>query len=115
MELQRGTIFTPDKKGLLIKEIEVELSLLNNKIANKRSNEELLSIKESLTKALTDLRDKKGVVTPQETDNVLDLISQSKRLRLEGSYFMGMRRATFYTVAFVLVGVGIYFYNKKRG
>lgn len=115
MELQRGTIFTPDKKGLLIKEIENELSLLNNRVTTKSRNEELLSIKQSLLKELETLRDKKGVVTPQETDNILDLISTSKRLRLEGSYLMGMQRKTFYVVSLFAIAAGIYFYIKKRG
>lgn len=114
MELQRGSIFTPDKKVLLIEEIQNELNLVDTSVKRKGRTKELMAIRESLQKSLNNLFDKKGVVTPQETDTILDLISNSKRIRLEGSYLMGMRRTTLYMVSFVAIIVGIYIYNKKR-
>lgn len=114
MELVRGTIFTPDKKRLLIDEIQNELNQVDNKLRKGGRNEELKEVRQSLAESLKTLTDKRGVVTPQETDDVLDLISRSKRLRLEGSYMVGMRRTTFYLVALVAIGIGVYIYKQRE-
>lgn len=116
MELARGSIFTPDKKQTLIVEVERELTSLRSAIPQKSGNlaESLKKIEADLKKQLSNLYDKKGVVTPQETDNILDLISSSKRSRLEAGYVFGLRRSTVYLLAFLAVGIGAYVYYKKR-
>lgn len=110
----RGRIFTPDKKKLLIDEIQRELGLLNDAIKSRGADKELSDIKADLEKNLNLLFDKKGIVTPQETDTILDLVASSKRARLQTDFYLGMRKSTFYLVAFLAIGVGIYFYNKQR-
>jgi hypothetical protein len=116
MAVERGSIFTPDKKKYLILEIERELSSLRSAIPEKSGKlaETLQKIEADLKKQLSDLYDKKGVVTPQETDNILDLISSSKRSRLEAGYVFGLRRSTVYLLGFLAIGIGAYVYYKKR-
>ena len=114
MELERGRIFTPDKKKLLIDEVQRELSLIEAEIKRRPSVDALKSVKTDLQTNLGVLIDKKGVITPQETDDILDLIGKAKRIRLETDYYFGIKRSTFYLIALVAVGVGIYFYTKKR-
>ena len=116
MAVERGSIFTPDKKQSLIVEIERELTSLRSAIPQKSGKlaETLKKIEADLKQQLSNLYDKKGVVTPQETDNILDLISSSKRNRLEADFVLGLRRSTVYLLAFLAVGIGAYVYYKKR-
>lgn len=119
MAIIQGTIFTPNKKKTLIDEIQQELSSLDvaiRDVSTKKSlSLKLTAIRGTLQQSLNVLYDKKGVVTPQETDNILELINNSKRSRLESDYYMGMSKTTFYLVAFVAIAFGVYFYTKNRG
>ena len=119
MELKRGSIFTPDKKKYLIDEIQKEITLVDSSIraglVGLSSMKNLKKIREDLQVTLNILIDKKGVVTPQETDDVLELIGESKRSRLEKEFYMGMKKSTIYLVLFIAVGAGLYFYTKKKG
>jgi len=114
MELQRGRIFTPDKKKLLIDEVQRELTAVEAELKSRPAAESLQKVRDDLKATLNLLYDKKGVTTPQETDDILDLIGKAKRIRLESDFYLGMKRSTFYLVALVAVGVGIYLYTKKR-
>lgn len=114
LTIERGRIFTPDKKKLLIDELQREIGLLDNAIKSRGAEKKLGDIRAELQTNLNLLFDKKGVVTPQETDNILDLVSSSKRARLQTDFYMGMRKSTFYLLAFLAIGVGVYIYNKKR-
>ena len=117
MAIIQGTIFTPNKKKTLIDEIQHELGNLDiaiKDVSTKKSlSLKLTTIRTALQQSLNVLYDKKGVVTPQETDAILDQINDSKRSRLESDYYMGMSKTTFYLVAFVAIAFGVYFYTKK--
>ena len=117
MPIEKGTIFTPDKKSYLIEEVKNEIAsvdaFIRKKLLAGKSLQLVKSVRERLQKTLNNLYDKKGVVTPQETDSVLELIDESKRTRLETQYYFGMKRTTIYLIALLAVGVGIYFYTKK--
>lgn len=119
MELTKGSIFTPDKKRYLTDEIEKEISLLDKEvrggILGSSYVNTLKDIRSNLKKKLDSLYNKQGVVTPQETDEILDLLGNSKRSRLEKDFYFGMKKSTIYLLAFVAVGFGLYFYTKKRG
>jgi len=119
MAIQQGSIFTPNKKKTLIDEIQQEIVNLDRTIAEKGRKSNLFiklnTIKLDLQKSQTLLIEKKGVVTPQETDDILSLINNSKRSRLESDYYMGLKKTTFYLIAFTALAVGFYFYTKKRG
>jgi tRNA A37 threonylcarbamoyladenosine dehydratase len=120
MRVDKGMIFTPDKKKMLTDEVEAEIKRLNETIQfkqglGKSAMEELKNNRQKLQDILNVLFSKKGVVTPQETDDILNLIDTSKRSRLESQYYFGMKKATFYLVLFGAVAVGAYIYLKKRG
>jgi len=119
MELVKGSIFTPDKKKYLTDEIQKEISLLDAEIKSgvlgSKYNIALKEMRNQLQNALNMLFEKKGVVTPEETDSILDLLGNSKRSRLEKDFYFGMKKSTIYLLAFIGIGVGIYFYTKKRG
>lgn len=119
MSILQGTIFTPNKKKTLIDEIQQEIVNLDGVIKAQKADStqkfKLNTIKLGLQNSLNVLYEKKGVVTPQETDNILELLGDAKRSRLESDYYMGMSKTTFYFVAFAAVAFGIYFYMKKKG
>lgn len=118
MPIERGQIFTPEKKGALIQEVENEIVKLDEALRKKTLGTSALGLvkqnRDKLQTLLTLLFEKKGVVTPQETDDILEAIGDSKRSRLESQYYMGMKMSTIYLIAVVGVGVGIYYYMKKR-
>jgi hypothetical protein len=118
MPIEKGQIFTPEKKGALIQEVENEIVKLDETLRKKALGSSALSLvrenRNKLQTLLTLLFEKKGVVTPQETDDILDAIGNAKRSRLETQYYFGMKTSTLYLVAFIGIGLGVYFYMKKR-
>lgn len=118
MELAKGSIFTPDKKKYLTDEIQKEISLLDAEmkggILGSKLNLGLKEIRTKLQNALNMLFEKKGVVTPEETDSILELLGASKRSRLEKDFYFGMKKSTVYLLTFIAIGFGIYFYTKKK-
>jgi hypothetical protein len=118
MPIEKGQIFTPEKKGALIQEVENEIVKLDETLRKKALGSSALNLvrenRNKLQTLLTLLFEKKGVVTPQETDDILDAIGNAKRSRLETQYYFGMKTSTLYLVAFIGIGVGVYFYIKKR-
>lgn len=118
MPIEKGQIFTPEKKGALIQEVENEIVKLDESLRKKALGSSALGLvkqnRDKLQTLLTLLFEKKGVVTPQETDDILEAIGNSKRSRLETQYYMGMKKSTAYLLFAVAVGAGIYFYMKKR-
>jgi hypothetical protein len=119
MENLRGQYFTPAKKGELISQVEGEIKLLDQTISGGNLGEVSMQLlrdnRQKLQDILNGLFGKKGVVTPAETDSVLDSISDAKRARLQKDYAKTMRNAVIYLIGFGLVAAGIYFYIKKRG
>lgn len=117
MELLQGSIFTPDKKRYLTEEIEKELSILDKEISNSSDESykaEIKLIKDELSAKLSKLYNKIGVVTPQETDDILALLAKSKKSRLRKGFLLGINRSTLYLVGFLALGVGVYLYYKKK-
>jgi len=110
--------FTLDKKKLLTDEVQSELNKLTDDIRNKGlggdSDNKLQQSKKKLQEIINLLNGKKGVITPQETDDILTAIDESKRLRLESQFYFGLKKSTFYLVIFAAVGVGTYIYLKKN-
>lgn len=119
MAIEKGMIFTPDKKKMLVDEVQMEINNLNETIQFKKgvggtALQTLKDNRQKLQDILKVLFDKKGVITPQETDDILTALDTSKRKRLESQYYFGMKKATFYLVVFALLGAGAYYYYKKR-
>ena len=82
MEVLQGQIFTPNKKTILADEIKIELENLNKAIAkggiDAGQKQAIDSSKLALQKVLTSILTKKGVVTPDETDDALKKIDEAK-------------------------------------
>jgi hypothetical protein len=116
--IEKGMFFTLDKKKLLTDEVQSELNKLTEDIRNKGlggdSDNKLQQSKKKLQEIINLLNGKKGVITPQETDDILTAIDESKRLRLESQFYFGLKKSTFYLVIFAAVGVGTYIYLKKK-
>lgn len=119
MPVEKGMIFTPEKKKMLVDEVQDEINKVNETIQFKKgvggaAMQTLKDNRQKLQDILKVLFDKKGVITPQETDDILTTLDASKRSRLESQYYFGMKKATFYLVLFAVLGAGAYYYYKKR-
>jgi hypothetical protein len=109
---------TPEKKPLLANEINNELNNIND-ILKKGSNSEakkesLVSYKDLLQKELDDLFNRKGVITPEETNKTLNKIKESKKARLESDFYSGIKNYSIIIGVFIAIGVGIYIYQKNK-
>lgn len=117
MAIELNQILTPEKKSLLVDEINQELNSINKAIkigGDKAGNfKAMQSSKTLLQSILNDLFTKKGVITPDETNKALDTINESKKARLQSDFYGSITKSTIYFVAFVGVAIVIYFYTKK--
>jgi hypothetical protein len=116
-EIKKGQILTPDKKGILIKQVQDELDSVSTAINEGKYGEAALGLlnknQQKIQDLINNLFAKKGVVTPQETNNALDILNTSKKSRLQDDYTMGMKRGTFYLLSFGIAAVAIYLIVKK--
>lgn len=118
MDFERGTTLTPNKKPMLIEEVQQELSKVNIEINQKGilggSVEPLKKNRDRLQAILTDLISMKGIVTASKVDDILDAIDEAKKSRLQTEFYFGIRKSTIYLISFIAVGFGIYYFYKKR-
>lgn len=118
-EVQKGQILTPEKKDILVNQVKAELSSVSDAISNGKYGDAAMEIlKKNTSKlqgVLNDLLSKKGVVTPSETNATLDILSTSKKDRLQSDFIGGIKMGTIYLVGGVLAIVGVYFLVKKYG
>jgi hypothetical protein len=118
MNITKDQIFTPNKKNLILDEIKSEVAQVKNAISstpNGSGQQSLLNANLiKLQDLLNGILSKKGVITPDETNNTIDVISQSKKDRLARDYVMGATKTTIYLLGAIVVGFGIYWYVKKR-
>jgi len=118
MAVEKGQILTPDKKQKLIDEVTAEIKFLDETTRSSNFGKAVMDSarrnKEVLQGVLNKLFDKKGVITPQETDDVLSSIENSKKQRLEGDYTKGLKRASLYLVGFLAIGAALYFFTKNK-
>lgn len=118
MEIKQNQALTPEKKDILIEQIQQEISLLNQSIKDKNYTDAaylvLQKTKDALQSTLNKLFEKKGVITPAETNTALDQISAAKKARLEEEYLFGIRKITFYGISVVVLAIGAYIYFKRK-
>ena len=100
MPVERGMTFTPDKKKMLLDEVQSEINKVNETIQFKKG------VGGAAMQTLKDNR--------QKLQDILNTLDESKRTRLESQYYFGMKKATFYLVLFAIIGAGAYYYYKKR-
>lgn len=118
MAVLEGQILTPEKKSLLVDEINQELNSVNQALKKggaKLANSSLVQTsKNVLQSILNDLFSKKGVITPDETNKALEAINQSKKARLQSDFYSSIKTSTIILVGLVGVAIGIYFYTKNK-
>ncbi len=116
-EVKKGQILTPDKKDVLVNQIKAELSSVSDAINSGQYGQAAMDLlkknTDKLQGVLNDLLSKKGVVTPTETNNTLDILNTSKKERLQGDFVGGIKMGTIYLVGGILAIVGVYFLVKK--
>jgi hypothetical protein len=118
MAIMRGSSYTPDKKNLLIEEIRDELSKIDMLLRKdgfvKSIIVDLQKVKFDLVSKLESLIQKKGVVTPQETDAILDSITIAKKTRLYNDSGNKFNASLTTFVLVVLVGYAIFHISKGK-
>jgi fructose-1,6-bisphosphatase/sedoheptulose 1,7-bisphosphatase-like protein len=102
----------------LIDEIKNEISQVSDAIKNKQYGSAALTIIQSkqveLQNLLNKFLERKGIITPMETTNTLNSISDSKKARLEKDFAKGISNTTLIGIGVVVLGVLAYIYLKKK-
>ena len=115
-EIVKGQVVTPDKQAVLVEKIKTEINNVSSHLKQGKFSGAIIAVltenQKSLQKVLNNLLLKKGVVTPSETDEALNLINTAKRNRLQENV-LGFQRSTIITVSILALG-GIAYYIYKR-
>lgn len=118
MAIQTNTALTPEKKQLLIDEIQNEISQVSQAMKNKQYGTAALTIIQAkqveLQNLLNRFLEKKGIITPSETTNTLEKITDSKKVRLEMDYVKGISNTTWVAVGVIVLGIATYIYLKRK-
>lgn len=115
---ERGTTILPNKKPILIEEVQQELQKVVGTIRERGiiggSVESLKTNKARLEAILRELTNGKGIVTAAKVDDILDALDESKKSRLQSEFYLGLKKSTLYLITFVALGIGGYYYIKNR-
>jgi len=118
MPILEGQILTPDKKSILADELKKELDSLNKTIAlggiTAGQKQAVEASKAAVQKVLNNILSKKGVVTPDETDDALKKIDEAKKARLQNDFYSSIKSYGTYILIAVAAGIGLYYYTKNR-
>ena len=118
-EIVKGQVETPEKKAVLMEQIKAEIDNVSTQIKEGKYGDAVVKVldqnQKSLQKLLNNLLMKKGVVTPSETDDALNLINKAKKSRLQDDYYMGIKKSTIILFSLIALGGAFYFYKYKRG
>jgi len=116
--INKNQVVLPNEKNKLIEALQKELDLLKKDIDDKKISGAALELalrhRDMLQNLLNKFLAKKGVITPDETNNALATLDDSKKLRLGKDFKIGLNRFTFNIVAIIGVGVLAYYFIKKR-
>jgi hypothetical protein len=116
--IKENTALTPDKKQVLINEIQNEISQVSDAIKNKQYGGAGLTIIQEkqmeLQNLLNKFLEKKGIITPSETTNTLNAINESKKARLEKEFTKSISNTTIIGIGILILGVATYIYLKKK-
>ena len=118
-DIVKGQVITPEKKAVLIDQIKAEINNVSSQIKEGKYGDAVVKVldqnQKSLQKLLNNLLMKKGVVTPSETDDALNLINTAKKNRLQEDYVMGIKKSTIVLFSLIALGGAFYWYKYKRG
>ena len=117
MAVLEGQILTPNKKSMLADELKLELDNLNKAIAiggiDAGQKQAVDASKVAIQKVLNNILSKRGVVTPDETDDALKKIDEAKRARLQNDFYGSIKKYGIYIALAIAAGVGLYYYTKN--
>jgi hypothetical protein len=118
MPVEKDKALTPEKKNLLVGQIELEIENINKAIREGGLDTGVLEAvkanKIKLQNVLNRLFEKRGVITPQETNNALNAIEDAKKSRLQSDLKRNLKRiAVFGSLALALY-VGYKVYTKSK-
>ncbi len=118
MAVEKDRALTPEKKNLLIGQVQLEIENINKAMRSGGLGSGVFEVvktnRDSLQGVLNKLFEKKGVITPEETNKTIEAIDKSKKDRLEKEFNQGMKKALIFFGLIVAVGIGYTYYIKSR-
>lgn len=115
--IQPNQVILPEQKNIMIQAIFDEIQRIKNDVKERQLTGAALETarrhQEDLQKILNIFLAKKGVITPDETNDALEKIENSKKSRLQKEFKLGLNKFTYIMIGVVLV-TGIFLYYKKR-
>jgi len=118
MAVLEGQTLTPDKRFLLSDELKKELDSLNKVISlggvTAGQKQAAQASRETIQKLLNNILSKRGVVTPDETDEALNEIDKAKRTRLQSDFYSSLKKYSLFIGIAVVAGIGLYYYTKNK-
>lgn len=116
--IKQNQVVLPNEKNKLIEALQKEYEQLKRDIDEKKISGAALELairhRDMLQNLINKFLDKKGVITPDETNEALSTLDESKKLRLGKDFKLAISRGTFNIIALVLLGIGVFYYIKKR-
>jgi hypothetical protein len=118
MPIVQDKALTPEKKQELVDSLQNELLQISKAVKEKKYGTAIFGVIQQkqveLQTMLNKFLEKKGIITPSETNAALDVLNNSKRARLEEDYFRGIKKSTWFLVGLGVIGIGAYFLIKKN-
>ena len=86
----RDSVLLPNDKNKLSDLINEQLVALNKALIDNKGNEvatkTITTLQDGLKNLLKKIFEKKGVITPDETNQIIDQVEETKKMILEESY-----------------------------
>ena len=118
MPITQDKALTPDKKQVIVDELQNEILNIGKAIKEKKYGTAVFGVIQQkqveLQNILNKFLEKKGIITPSETNNALNILNTSKRARLEQDYYGGIKKTTWYLIGLGVIGIGAYFLIKRK-
>lgn len=118
MPVEKDMALTPDKKKELAKELQLEINAINEAIRTGGATGAVLETvrqnREKLQGLVNKILSKKGVVTPQETNDALDAVEKSKRQRLASGYSLTLRKVAIAATVLIIAAWAFYYIKKVK-
>ncbi len=115
--LERNEVILPDKRNAVIDELRNEINTIKDDVRNKRYADSVIQAMQRNADKLQGYLDKfltkAGVITPTETNAVMDVFASLKKQRMSNEVAKDQRRLIIYGVGFiVIVMTGVIIYKK---
>jgi len=103
----RDSALLPNDKNKLSDLINEQLVALNKALIENRGNEvainTITTLQEGLNNLLKKIFEKKGVITPDETNEVIDYVENSKKMILEGNFNNAQANLGFLKIVGIII------------